>query len=273
MIRMPKCGSSSGTATMPRPRSCDLDAERVGIDRQCNVRIGSSRVLGGVGERLADDRVGGLHRGVVERLDVSLHRDGRRQPPASREVADECGERGLRGRDVFRRHLEEQLADVAQVLADLVFDLVQDGDRALRVGLDPVPQGLQLQDRPRSPTASGRRGSASPSGCAPRAGSTPRHDAPWGDRPRSGCPAGACSAPTRTLRSLPARSFGTSAFSDEGPGGLNLPALFLSAIGRRPGKLAVHGDGVRRSRQDAARSTRRIAALEHVSRYWQKSCQ
>src|SRR3954471_8216082 len=104
-------------------------------------------MLGGVGKRLARDRVRRLYRGVVHILDVALHPHGRRHAPASGEVFDEARERWL-APDVFLfGHLEQELPDAAKVLSDLALDLVQDADRRVGVGLDQVSERLDLEHR------------------------------------------------------------------------------------------------------------------------------
>ena len=205
MIRMPKCGSSSGTATMPRPRSCtSMRSESASTDSR-DVRFGSSRVLRGVGERLAGDRVGGLHRGVVQRLDVALHR--RRSPavasgPRSRGPARRAsGSRVMTSSVVISKSSSRMWRRSSRISVSIS---CRTATAPSGIGLDPVAERLQLQDGRghglREPVVDLHR----------PAGALLEQDRLHGVADRGVTArdrvarAEACSAPTRTLRSLPA---------------------------------------------------------------------
>ena len=146
MIRMPKCGSSSvhgGDAVTP---VFDLDAELPRARSQPDGYIlRSSGVLRGVRERLAGDVLGGVEHRGRHVVDVALDRRPCREPPACGEVA----RRTRRGwvPDATRpswisKSTSRMSARSSRIC---VFDLVQLGDGAGGVGLDPVAQRLELQ--------------------------------------------------------------------------------------------------------------------------------
>ena len=144
----PKCGSSSVAAAMPVPPILDLDPELPARapargSRHPWIRNASTAFV----SASRDDVLSGVeHRGAApsRRRLRSTTRAGSRQRSTSSEmnVANDCSVA-----DAPFVELEEHLADLGEVVADRVFDLTQRVDGAVGVGLDAVPEGLDLQHR------------------------------------------------------------------------------------------------------------------------------
>src|SRR5881397_2219542 len=101
----------------------DLDPH-LGVGRR-DAHLGdqSARVLRGIGERLAHDRVDRLEHPLVRVFQIALDLDRNREMPPDAEVSYERRERGFgRGR-ILVRHLEEEFADATKIITDLAFDL------------------------------------------------------------------------------------------------------------------------------------------------------
>ena len=106
-------------------------------------------MLRGVRQRLAHDRIDRLEHRLLDPLQIATDLDHDREVPPHAEVADERGECGLGRGWVLARHLEQELADASQVVADLPLDLLQRLGGTDRVRLDPVTERLELEDRGR----------------------------------------------------------------------------------------------------------------------------
>ena len=146
MIRSPKCGSSSVTAAIPRPRSSISMRSSRPSARHPHVHLGRSRVLRGVRERLRS-RSRARPRATVlgHRLEVALDRDRAGKLPPSTRSATNAANVGSSATAALLVISKSSSRISPQVFADRVSTSCSVGDRARRVGLDPVAEGLQLQ--------------------------------------------------------------------------------------------------------------------------------
>ena len=219
--------SASGrTSTMPRPGP-HLLGRRAGCRSPRRRRTRCSRELAAfanasLGRRRPPPRA------IGSRPEDSRHPQADRHAPASGEVLDQRGERRtlrvcrLLGHPksssrMWRRSARIWVSTTCRMAAQR------------RRGRSRSGAGASGPRAPSDVTdwVSPSPGSARPAGCAPRAGSTPRRDAPWGVRCYCRLALRQVRSTDSHVRSFRPRPSGPVPSSDEGLGCLTLTALFF----------------------------------------------